>query len=113
MRRHPCRPTRHRFRALEAIRQGVRQYFGGFAKSVACSLSVRHWIAMHVRHVPEGRLTLGRTLAHWAMITNATTCLSSLLGTIDRLTISVERPKLTPQDVQKLMDAERAAQDAR
>jgi transposase InsO family protein len=31
-----------RFQALEPIRQGVRQHFGGFAKDVARDLSVRH-----------------------------------------------------------------------
>jgi putative transposase len=31
-----------RFEALEPIRQGVRQYFGGFAKDVARGLAVRH-----------------------------------------------------------------------
>jgi putative transposase len=31
-----------RFQALEPIRQGVRQRFGGFAKGIACGLSVRH-----------------------------------------------------------------------
>jgi putative transposase len=31
-----------RFEALEPIRQGVRQYFGGFAKGIACGLAVRH-----------------------------------------------------------------------
>ena len=31
-----------RFEALEPIRQGVRQRFGGFAKGVACGLAVRH-----------------------------------------------------------------------
>lgn len=31
-----------RFEALEPIRQGVRQHFGGFAKGLACGLSVRH-----------------------------------------------------------------------
>jgi putative transposase len=31
-----------RFEALEPIRQGVRQYFGGFAKGLARGLSVRH-----------------------------------------------------------------------
>jgi transposase InsO family protein len=31
-----------RFEALEPVRQGVRQRFGGFAKGVACGLSVRH-----------------------------------------------------------------------
>ena len=33
-------PTR--FEALEPIRQGVRQHFGGFAKDVARGLSIRH-----------------------------------------------------------------------
>jgi putative transposase len=31
-----------RFEALEPIRQGVRQHFGGFAKGIARSLAVRH-----------------------------------------------------------------------
>ena len=31
-----------RFDALEPIRQGVRQYFGGFAKGIARGLTVRH-----------------------------------------------------------------------
>jgi putative transposase len=31
-----------RFQALEPIRQGVRQHFGGFAKAIAGGLSVRH-----------------------------------------------------------------------
>src|SRR6185437_13398924 len=31
-----------RFQALEPIRQGVRQHFGGFAKAIAGALSVRH-----------------------------------------------------------------------
>ena len=31
-----------RFEALEPLRQGVRQHFGGFAKGVACGLAVRH-----------------------------------------------------------------------
>ena len=31
-----------RFEALEPIRQGVRQRFGGFAKNVACGLALRH-----------------------------------------------------------------------
>lgn len=31
-----------RFQALEPIRQGVRQHFGGFAKAVARGLAVRH-----------------------------------------------------------------------
>jgi putative transposase len=31
-----------RFQALEPIRQGVRQRFGGFAKGVACGLAIRH-----------------------------------------------------------------------
>jgi putative transposase len=31
-----------RFEALEPIRQGVREYFGGFAKGVARGLAVRH-----------------------------------------------------------------------
>jgi len=35
-------PRATRFEALEPIRQGVRQQFGGFAKDVACGLSVRH-----------------------------------------------------------------------
>jgi transposase InsO family protein len=35
-------PRATRFEALEPIRQGVRQYFGGFAKGLARGLSVRH-----------------------------------------------------------------------
>jgi len=31
-----------RFEALEPIRQGVRQHFGGFAKGIAQGLAVRH-----------------------------------------------------------------------
>lgn len=31
-----------RFEALEPIRQGVRQHFGGFAKDIAVGLSLRH-----------------------------------------------------------------------
>ena len=31
-----------RFQALEPIRQGVRQHFGGFAKAIARGLAVRH-----------------------------------------------------------------------
>src|SRR5918994_2512123 len=31
-----------RFQALEPIRQGVRQHFGGFAKTIARGLAVRH-----------------------------------------------------------------------
>ena len=31
-----------RFEALEPIRQGVRRYFGGFAKDIARGLAVRH-----------------------------------------------------------------------
>ena len=31
-----------RFQALEPIRQGVRQHFGGFAKAIARTLAVRH-----------------------------------------------------------------------
>jgi putative transposase len=31
-----------RFQALEPIRQGVRQHFGGFAKTIARTLAVRH-----------------------------------------------------------------------
>jgi len=34
-------------------------------------------------------------------------------GKIDKLTISVEPPKLTPEDEQKLRDAQSAAQDAK
>jgi arylsulfatase len=34
-------------------------------------------------------------------------------GKIDKLTISVERPKLTAADITKLQEAERAAQDAK
>jgi transposase InsO family protein len=35
-------PRATRFEALEPIRQGVRQHFGGFAKGLARGLSVRH-----------------------------------------------------------------------
>ena len=35
-------PRATRFEALEPIRQGVRDYFGGFAKNVARGLAVRH-----------------------------------------------------------------------
>jgi putative transposase len=35
-------PSATRFEALEPIRQGVREHFGGFAKHVARGLSVRH-----------------------------------------------------------------------
>ncbi len=35
-------PRATRFEALEPIRQGVREYFGGFAKGVARGLAVRH-----------------------------------------------------------------------
>jgi len=35
-------PRATRFEALEPIRQGVREYFGGFAKNVARGLAVRH-----------------------------------------------------------------------
>ena len=31
-----------RFEALEPVRQGVRRYFGGFAKDIAAGLAVRH-----------------------------------------------------------------------
>ena len=31
-----------RFEALEPLRQGVRQHFGGFAEGVARGLAVRH-----------------------------------------------------------------------
>jgi hypothetical protein len=31
-----------RFQALEPIRQGVRQHFGGFARAIARGLAVRH-----------------------------------------------------------------------
>jgi len=34
-------------------------------------------------------------------------------GTVDKLTIEVDRPKLTPEDLQKLKDAEIQAQDAK
>ena len=33
-------------------------------------------------------------------------------GKIDKLTISVERPKLAPEDEKRLLDAERSAADA-
>jgi transposase InsO family protein len=32
----------NRFEALEPIRQGVREYFGGFERGIAASLSIRH-----------------------------------------------------------------------
>ena len=35
-------PRATRFEALEPIRQGVREHFGGFAKNIAGGLSVRH-----------------------------------------------------------------------
>lgn len=35
-------PRATRFEALEPIRQGVREYFGGFARDVAHGLAVRH-----------------------------------------------------------------------
>jgi len=35
-------PQATRFHALEPIRQGVRQHFGGFAKTIARGLAVRH-----------------------------------------------------------------------
>lgn len=35
-------PRATRFEALEPIRQGVREYFGGFAQNIARGLSVRH-----------------------------------------------------------------------
>ena len=35
-------PQATRFQALEPIRQGVRQHFGGFAKAIARGLAVRH-----------------------------------------------------------------------
>jgi len=34
-------------------------------------------------------------------------------GTIDKLTIALDRPKLTPEDVKKLKEAEMAAADAK
>ena len=34
-------------------------------------------------------------------------------GKIDKLTIAVERPKLTPADIQKLQQAEASAADAK
>ena len=34
-------------------------------------------------------------------------------GKLNKLTISVEPPKLTPEDEKKLRDAQRAAQDAK
>jgi len=34
-------------------------------------------------------------------------------GKIDKLTIAVERPKLTPEDIQKLKEAEASAADAK
>lgn len=45
-----------RFEALESLRQGVRQHFGGFAKGVAAGLSSppRSRQPIHVRRVPEG-----------------------------------------------------------
>ena len=35
-------PQATRFQALEPIRQGVRQHFGGFAKAIARGLAMRH-----------------------------------------------------------------------
>jgi putative transposase len=35
-------PRATRFEALEPIRQGVREHFGGFAKNIARGLSIRH-----------------------------------------------------------------------
>jgi len=35
-------PRATRFEALEPVRQGVRHYFGGFARNIANGLSVRH-----------------------------------------------------------------------
>ena len=35
-------PQATRFQALEPIRQGVRQHFGGFARAIAHGLAVRH-----------------------------------------------------------------------
>ena len=46
-----------RFEALEPIRQGVREHFGGFANHAARGLSVRHDHGSHVwtaRRVQEG-----------------------------------------------------------
>lgn len=51
-------PRATRFEALEPIRQGVHQYFGGFAKGIARGLAVRHDHGSHVwtaRGVQEGR----------------------------------------------------------
>jgi transposase InsO family protein len=42
VRRDPCRCTATRFQALEPIRQGLRQHFGGFGKAIAGGLAVRH-----------------------------------------------------------------------
>jgi putative transposase len=46
-----------RFQALEPIRQGVRQHFGGFAKAIARGLAVRHdhgWDYQEFRARPGG-----------------------------------------------------------
>ena len=48
-------PRATRFEALEPIRQGVRDHFGGFAGNIANGLGpARPWIAIHVRCLPEG-----------------------------------------------------------
>ena len=50
-----CHATR--FQALEPLRQGLRQHFGGFAEGIARGLSVRHDHGSHVwtaRRVQEG-----------------------------------------------------------
>ena len=50
-------PRATRFEALEPIRQGVREHFGGFANHAARGLSVRHDHGSHVwtaRRVQEG-----------------------------------------------------------
>ena len=47
-------PRATRFEALEPIRQGVRDHFGGFARNRSRSFRpTRSRIAIHVRHVPE------------------------------------------------------------
>ena len=40
--RAPCRQARHRFEALEPIRQGLRERFGGIGEGVARGLRLRH-----------------------------------------------------------------------
>ena len=42
VRRPSCRRQGTRFEALEPLRQGVREHFGGFSKGIASGLAVRH-----------------------------------------------------------------------